>query len=509
VADPRRYTGEIPLETFPAPPPGAPLAIAAYPNSYATGMSNLGFHFVYSSLSRSGRFRVERRFSGEPPGREKPDALFFTVSYEEDLLNLVRILVSLGIEPLREGRAGGPLVIAGGPVVSSNPLPFFPLADVLAAGEGEPVMQRVISAVAEGGTDRETLVSRLSGAGGLILPGYAETASAALPADPALFQHSSILAQGTAFPDMLLVEISRGCPGACAFCMATSIYRPFRTMPLDRFESILDQARGSAGGVPVSVGLVSTAAAAHPDFIRILEAVEARGGRVGLSSLRAEDIDAEKAEAIGMAGIKSVSLAPETGSEGMRMRLGKRAPDRAYLDATRMLRGAGVSRFTLYMLAGLPGEDARTFAEAERFLSAFSDAAGGARVEVNLNVLVPKPRTPLQFMAMPGRAEIGRSIDSMTASCRSAGVRISAKGQRSSMNQARIALGGEATGRAAVRYAEGGTSWKRALRDEGVDPDFIHSERGTDGILPWEKVFGDRGREALLRRYIALSGRHD
>jgi radical SAM superfamily enzyme YgiQ (UPF0313 family) len=504
VTDPPRYAGETVLETYPVPPSGAPLVIVAYPNRYATGMSNLGYHFIYSSLSRSGRFRIGRCFLGDPPGREAPAAVFFTVSYEEDLLNLVRILVSLGIDPLRERRAGGPLVIAGGPVVSSNPVPFFPLADVLAAGEGEPVMPRIIDAVAGEWQDMDTIAARLSGAGGIILPGRHETAAPAGPAAPELFQHSAIIAHGTAFPDMFLVEVSRGCPGACAFCMATSIYRPFRTMPLERFESILDEARGAAGSAPLNVGLVSTAAAAHPDFTGLMRAVEARGGRVGLSSLRAGDIDAERAEAIGRAGIRSVSLAPESGSESMRVRLGKRSPDQEYLGAARLLRAAGVSRFTLYMLAGLPGEDAGTFVDSERFLSAFSKAAGGARVEVNLNVLVPKPRTPLQFMAMPGRTEIKASVDSMAAVCRSAGVRISAKGQRSSMNQARIALGGEEVGRAAVRYAAGGTSWKRALRDEGVDPDFIHAERGLDDPLPWEKSSGDGGRDALLRRYRAL-----
>jgi hypothetical protein len=94
----------------------------------------------------------------------------------------------------------------------------------------------------------------------------------------------------------------------------------------------------------------------------------------------------------------------------------------------------------------------------------------------------------------------------MKAACKAAGVGISVKGQRSSMNQARIALGTEAVGRAAVRFAAGDTSWKRALKDEGVDPDHIHAERGISGPLPWEKVFGNGSREALMRRYRSALG---
>ena len=90
----------------------------------------------------------------------------------------------------------------------------------------------------------------------------------------------------------------------------------------------------------------------------------------------------------------------------MRMRLGKNASDEGYLEAARLLRGEGITVFTLYMLAGIPGEDGQAFTDTVRFLRAFAEEAKGARVTVNLNVLVPKPRTPLQFMAMPGRDEL-------------------------------------------------------------------------------------------------------
>ncbi len=506
MADSRKYAGESPLEKYPEPRSGAPLAIAAYPNSYSTGMSNLGFHFVYSCLAGSGRFRVERRFLDDRPVPVTAGAVFFTVSYEEDLLNLVRMLVSLGIEPMRERRAEGPLVIVGGPVISSNPVPFFPLADVLAAGEGEGTLPLIVEAVADEGSDRSALASRLSTVDGLILPGFSEQTQTAAPVDPELFQNSVILASDTVFPDMLLVEISRGCPGACSFCMATSVYRPFRTMPLERFESILDSTLGAEGAETCRVGLVSTAVAAHPDFTEMMRAVDGRGGSVGLSSLRAIDVDGAIAEAIGRMHIRSISLAPETGSEAMRRKLGKKVSDRAFFNAARLLREAGVSRFTLYMLAGLPGEDRLIFDETERFLKAFVESAGGARVMVNLNVLVPKPRTPLQFMAMPGQKELRASVDSVRVACSEAGIGISVKGGRSSMNQARIALGDEAVGRAAVRFIAGRTSWKRALRDEGVDPDLIHLERGVGEILPWEHVFGDGGRDSLLVRYRAALG---
>jgi radical SAM superfamily enzyme YgiQ (UPF0313 family) len=480
-----------------------------------TGMSNLGFHFIYSGLARSGELRVERRFGDGGPSRKMPakgaDAVFFSISYEEDLVPLVRMLKSMEIEPLREDRGNGPLVIAGGPVLSSNPVPFFPIADIICAGEGENILPGVIEAVSAHGRDRPSIAGTLENTDGILMPGIFGKTRLPAPVDPSNFQHSVIIAEETVFPGTMLIEISRGCPGACAFCMATSIYRPFRTVPLGRIMELVEKAAAVSADMEegLKIGLVSTAAAAHPQFVEILDHIIGRGGRVGLSSLRAADMDEARSAAIGRAGIRSVSLAPESGSERIRFDIGKKVPDAVYFKAAGLLRSDGVSKFNLYMLTGLPGEDDRAFDETGRFIGAFLESVKGAHVSVNLNVVVPKPRTPLQFMAMARKDDIRSSVARMREVCMASGAGISVKGFRSAMDQARISLGSEGVGRAAVRFAAGGTSWKRALRDEGVDPDIIHFDRSGDGVLPWEEVFGGGEREVLAARYRKVSDRDD
>jgi radical SAM superfamily enzyme YgiQ (UPF0313 family) len=503
LADPQKYAGERFLERYPVEQSDAPLAIAAYPNRYAVGMSNLGFHFLFSSLAGSGLFRVQRSFLDSEGSGQGGDAVFFTVSYEEDLLGVVRMLTEMGIEPLRANRQGGPLVIAGGPVVSSNPLPLFPIVDILAAGEGELVLPRILKTVS-GGNDKRRIADELSDIDGILLPGFSEDTILPAPVVPDDFQRSVILSPGAVFPDMLLVEISRGCPGACSFCMATSIYRPFRTISRERFETIVDSAIREVGTLEARIGLVSTAAAAHPQFTELIRTAADKGLGVGMSSLRAVDIDPGKAEAIVAAGIKSISLAPESGSEKLRRRLGKNVSDATYIKAVKLLSAGGIKRLSMYMLAGVPGENEESQAETKSFLSKLTAAAGDSRISVHLNLLVPKPQTPLQFMALPVPKDIARSVDSMREGCLSSGVGFTVKGRRSSINQAIIALGDESVGRAAVRFASGRTSWKRALKDEGFDPASIHEDRSSADLLPWEKVFGKAGREALLARYKAV-----
>lgn len=502
----RTYPGEIPLEEFPAPPRRAPAAAVVYPNAYRIGMSNLGFQFLFGALSRSGQLAVERLFTDHRRPQRPPQAVLFSISYEEDILACASILCDLGIEPLRRSRSGGPLVIAGGAGVSANPLPVSAIADAVARGEGERVIDHIIEVLSEPEAGRQRALERLASHPALFVPGVG-TASHGAPArartdteEP--FQHSCIVAEEAAFPGTFLVEISRGCPGACAFCLATVLYRPLRTIGFDRFEALVGSLPRSVG----AVGLVSTAAAAHPDFAAMLDLLARKGLRAGVSSLRAQDIDAPSARALERAGVRSAALAPESGSERVRMRLGKRVPDETYLEATRLLSGAGVRRLSLYMLGGIPGEDDDDLERTVAFVKRIAASAAGARVSIHLNPLVPKPGTPLQFMAMTQTGEFARRASLLADRLRPAGVGVSTKGSRGAVRQAQLSTGDESAGEAAVRYAAGGTSWRRALIDSGADPDAVFSERGIDTVLPWDRFEQEAARRSLLERYRRACG---
>ncbi|MDD3643465.1 MAG: radical SAM protein, partial [Candidatus Krumholzibacteria bacterium] len=424
----------------------------------------------------------------------------------EDIPACAALLSDLGVEPLRRMRRGGPVVIAGGAGVSANPLPVAAIVDAVALGEGEAVIDPLARILDEHAGNREEALEALAGEPGIYLPGAPGRPFVPVPVDAARaaqrFQHSCVVAREAAFPGAFLVEISRGCPGACAFCLATVLYRPFRTMPLQRFESLIDSLPPQVD----SVGLVSTAAAAHPDIVEILDLLGRKGLRAGVSSLRAEDIDERTAAALKRAGIRSAALAPESGSERLRMRLGKRVADEVFLEAGRLLAGAGVRRLSLYLLAGAPGEDEADLEETVRFVGRFAAASAGARIVAHLNPLVPKPGTPLQFMAMSEPAVLAGRAALLAARLRPLGVAVSAKGIRGAVRQAQLSMGDEPAGEAAARYAAGGTSWRRALIDSGVDPGAVFRERGLEEALPWETFASPRRRNNLLERYRAACG---
>ena len=496
--------GERMLERFPASRRRAPLIVAAYPSTYRTAMSNLGFHFLLRSLRRLTGARIERVFTDTAPYTlesgaplSSAEAILFSVSYEEDFINLARMLVLSGIMTERTERGGSPVVIAGGVAVSANPVPVADMVDAAYLGEGEGTIERIAPLLDAGmSSDYEQLLEGLQRIDGVFIQGRGGSFPAR-STDIPVFPRSVILTPATVFPDTLLIESGRGCPGNCSFCLATSIYSPYRAASVLELGEYLD---GLSADVR-RVGLVSTAVAAHPRFTELVESLLIRGVRVSFGSLRAEDLDEEKIRLIARAGTKSVSLAPESGSEGVRFRLGKRVEDGVYLDAIRMLQSAGIGRIGLYMLVGCPGEGIRTIEETRIFLSRIKGIARRGRISLHVNPIIPKPWTPLQFYGMPEKKELETRLSSIRDLARKLGFAVHTKSLRSALRQATISLGDERVGKALMRYAKGGISWRKALRNEGVMEGHLHEEKGGEGTLPWDAIVGPVTKEHLYRRY--------
>lgn len=497
------------LEHYPAPGRRAPLVVAAYPSTYRTAMSNLGFHFLLRSLRRLTGARIERAFTDTAPytlesgkALSSAEAILFSVSYEEDFINLARMLALSGIALEGIERGGFPLVIAGGAAVSANPVPLRDMADALCLGEGEKTIERIaplLDTYREIGHER--LLERLGAVEGVYIRGKGGSFPAKTAPDE--FPRSLILARRTVFPDTLLIESGRGCPGRCTFCLATSIYSPYRALPVGELSAYLDRLVTRVE----RIGLVSTAVAAHPDFRGLVEELLGRGIRISFGSIRAEDLDREKVDLIARAGTKSVSLAPESGSESVRFGLGKRVADDVYIDAVGMLRDAGIGRIGLYMLVGCPGEGDGTIDETRLFLSRVQETVRRGRLSLHVNPLIPKPWTPLQFYGMPGRGELEKRLAAMGRVGRELGYSVHVKSLRSSLRQATISLGDARVGTALRIYAGGRISWGKALESAGVRESSRHDEKVEETPFPWDDIVGPVTKGSLYRRYRRIVDR--
>lgn len=496
---------------------GGKLNVAlVYPGTYHVGMSNLGFHQMYRVLNAHPLILCERFFTDAPrsveSGRPLSDfhVVAFSVSYELDAVQVVRMLCTNGMDPHAERRTTGPLVMAGGAAVTMNPEPLAPACDICFAGDGEVIVQPLYEAFSKS-SSREEFLERMLQTGGVYLPsrtrpviegGTLETfegpqvvrAVTETLDDPA---RTSVVTRDTAFGDMFLVETARGCPFSCSFCGARQIYSPYRCAGVDTVARILDEASRHRS----KVGLVSTSLNTHPQAERLFEEIAARGLKLAPPSLRSGILTKGLLGALEKSGVKGVTLAPETGSETLREALGKRIPDATILEDIRALVASGVRDIKLYFMVGLPGEGPReldaTVDFVKRVRQVFIQVSRGNRrigtVSVSIGTFVPKPGTPLERSPMitvdDARARIRRIEQGLK---RESNVRVTHEGPKWSYLQAVVARGDRRVHDLLVRLAGSDEQgWTAALKRWPVNPDyFALRPRDEDEVLPWSFISG-------------------
>ena len=200
-----------------------------YPNTYHVGMSNLAIHALYTLFNSHDKVVCERAFLPEAndgalirtiesnSALADMDVIAFSISYELDYPNVLRMLLRSGIPPLATERAGKPLLIAGGATISYNPEPLAPFLDAAIIGEAEGSINLLITALQERVYHNNNLL--LANTPGVYLPenGAQQTIRLQVaninnqPIETAVFSNDS------EFGHMFLTEVGRGCPYGCRF----------------------------------------------------------------------------------------------------------------------------------------------------------------------------------------------------------------------------------------------------------------------------------------------------
>jgi radical SAM superfamily enzyme YgiQ (UPF0313 family) len=527
----KRLAAEI--GTIRKPHDGSSLRIAlAYPNRYHIGMSNVGFQAVYKFWNEISGVVCERVFlpdaeelreyrrTGRPlvtlesqtPVAEF-DVLAFSITFEPDELNLVRMLDLARIPPLAEDRreAGRsyPLVLAGGPITFLNPEPMVPFLDIVAVGEAEVLLPPLTEAL-RARLSRAELLEALGAEEGFYVPSPGDVEPGArrivrakmgkhadLP-PPATY----VLTPDTEMSGKFLVEVSRGCPTLCSFCWAGYNYLPKRSFEIER---ILEAARAAREHTS-DIGLVSTAVGAHKEIVPLLEALREMRFRISVSSLRFEDLRAELLEPLSASGERTLAVAPEVGTDRLRFAIHKRVSNQEIFEKVDLILSRGIENLKLYLMVGLPtegDEDLDGMVELVERIRAILLEHGRARGRLgriipSVNPFIPKPGTPFQWHSMESTSELSRKMRRLErAFARIGNVDAHFKSPRQEKLQALLSLGDRRLAPVMIRMARGEADLRRAMKEAGLDLDFyIHRERPRDEILPWAHI--DNGMKPAL-----------
>ncbi len=525
----------------------------AYPNQYRTGMANLGFQTVYKLLNVQPSFLCERAFlpaSGDDARfvsgtagifsleNQKSiaefDILAFSVSFENDYPNILKILDSAGIPLLTKDRSGKyPLVIGGGISLTLNPEPLAGFFDLFILGEAEEVLPHFCRCFEEArrlGHDRSKfLKDAQKQANNIYVPslyeasysndrkirsvkpletGLPERIKIKPPKDINLFSTEEVIsASETEMEDMFLVEVNRGCARRCRFCAASFVYRPVR------FRSRLEIIESIDRGLKIKnkIGLVGTAVSDHPELGRICEYIMNKGAQAGLGSLRIDRINEEMVDRIKASGIETIALAPEAGSQRMRDVLRKGITEEDIINAVEILAGKEIPNIRLYFMIGLPGEEEKdidaiielTKKIQHCIISKFEGKKKFRRITLSVNQFIPKPATPFQWCPLDDVSIAGKKIKKIeNAFRRDKQIKVIHDVPKWNYVQALLSLGDRRVGEIllAVNRLEG--NWARVLKEVNINPDFyVYRQKNFDEILPWDIIDLGVSKKALISEY--------
>ncbi len=519
--------------------PGGKISVClVYPNTYHVGMSNLGYQGIYGLLNRRDDVVCERAFLPDTTDvieyrrtctpvfsleSKKPlnsfDMIAFSLSFENDYPNVIRIL-SLSKIPFSSTGRGDyhPLVIAGGVCVSFNPEPIAPAFDAIFIGEAEESLGEFIQLykLAVGRNDLMTKAAQISG---IYVPSAYEisyredgtiacrTAKDGAPdvvrkryvKDLSLAPlNTTVITNETEFSGMYLIEIMRGCPWSCRFCLVGNFFGPLR-------EKKIDQVREEIGEGKKVTGKIGIIGPSLSDYPRIQDILCMEGVRFSITSLRASN---RSAALVGLLkGHKSVSIAPEAGTERLRNVINKQVTEQDILSTAGLLFGSEIETLRLYFMIGLPtetDEDIAGIIELVKKVRALSTQRG---VVLSVSTFVPKPFTPFQWHAMMPLEPVKRKIRLIRKSLETKGIKVFHDVPKFAHMQGLFSLGDRRVFPVIERMVET-DDYRKACTDEAIElAYYVFREKRFDEVLPWDFINIGVSKERLWAEYSkALAG---
>lgn len=514
--------------------PGGKVNIAlVYPNTYYVGMSNLGYQGIYGLLNRMNDVVCERVFLPDNEDMEEYlrtgtelfsmeskrtlsrfDIVAFSVSFENDYPNILRIL-KLSRIPFRspERNPRHPLVIMGGVCTFFNPEPVADFFDVCFTGESEEMLPEFLDTY-KSFSDRNEVFKKAMTIEGIYIPRFYNVSydkdgkisqRHAYEDAPEIIKRrylkdvtksgieASIVTPETEFSEMYLIEAMRGCPWSCRFCVVGHIYNPFRKRALQALENEIRLALKKTK----RVGLIGSSLSDYPDMKEVLKIPEVD---FSITSLRAS---AKSAELVGLLrGHKSISIAPEAGTERLRKVISKKITEEDILQTSELIFSEGIETLRLYFMIGLPTETREDIAGIVDLVKRIRDRIPKGNITLSISTFVPKPFTPFQWHPMKNYSEVKERLKIIKNGLLPIkGIKVFHDVPKYAYMQGLFSQGDRKASQVVVEMSDI-QDWRKAIEITGIKEDFyIFRKKEFQEILPWDFIDVGINKDRLWAEY--------
>ncbi|MGD0283812.1 MAG: radical SAM protein [Dissulfurispiraceae bacterium] len=522
--------------------PGGRISICLiYPNIYRVGMANLGFQGIYGLLNKRDDVVCERAFlpdeqdmalhirTGTPLFSLESkrsvtafDIAAFSIPFEIDYPNILRILDCAKIPFLSVRRDRfHPLLIAGGVCPSFNPEPIAPVFDLMFIGDGEESLDEFLEKykTAMNTAGGKEAVKRASvSIEGVYVPDYYTvqynndgTLAGRTPLHGATATirrrclgelssasvTTSIISSESEFSNMYLIEAMRGCPWSCRFCLVGHLYRPVRKKEISVVKDEIGRAGQLQGEGRLKIGLIGPSLT---DYAYAKEVLGIRGVDFSITSLRAGAKSAELVELLKRH--KSISIAPEAGTERMRTVINKKISENDILETSARVLEAGVDTLRLYFMIGLPTETEEDISGIVALTRKIRQTSKKGMLVLSVSTFVPKPLTPFQWHGMEPLSAVKEKLKFIKKELRDEGsIKVFHDVPKYAHLQGLFARGD----RRVFKVIEAMTKtedMKKACSEAGIDMAFyVFRKRDFQEILPWDFIEADIPKERLWGEY--------
>jgi len=406
-----------------------------YPNVSKLGMSSYSIRLLYFLINSHENIACERIFLPEnlklkfPASKDYSsqnilrsienkvlpnefDILGFSFHFENDLRNILWILdkseIPLTFQERQEcislEKPKFPLIIGGGPVVTSNPMSFSRIFDILFIGDSDYNLKLFLQNFSNYKNEKVNFNGFLESTSrieGIFIPALKNKVNRAVlnnldDSPNPIFQVISIdPKENNIFESNFFVEINRGCPYKCKFCISSFHNSPFRNRSYENIKDVIEDAIKYSNFDTIS--LIGSCVSSHPKFKQICELIINSGKRLSIPSIRIEHLTPDIIQLLERADIKTVTIAPEAGSESLRFGLGKRISNEKIISVLTQIRNSQIKNIKFYFLIGLPGEKEENIDDIIDLLKRV-DQLGFERnsLRVNINPFIPKLNTPYE-----------------------------------------------------------------------------------------------------------------